>query len=91
MRLYSTLNLRRIGGKYMIVKVVGGKANMTDVITLNETAALLWERFSDMDFTEEEMAECLCGEYEVDIQTARKDVHNLLAKWKECGMLSSSC
>lgn len=79
MRLDSTLNLRRIGGKYMIVKAVGGKANMTDVITLNETAALLWERFSDMDFTEEEMAECLC------------DVHNLLAKWKECGMLSSSC
>ena len=53
MRLDSTLNLRRIGGKYMIVKAVGGKANMTDVITLNETAALLWERFSDMDFTEE--------------------------------------
>ncbi len=45
MRLDSTLNLRRIGGKYMIVKAVGGKANMTDVITLNETAALLWERF----------------------------------------------
>ena len=66
MRLDSTLNLRRIGGKYMIVKAVGGKANMTDVITLNETAALLWERFSDMDFTEEEMADILARGEDVD-------------------------
>ena len=61
------------------------------LISVYAVKGISTERFSDMDFTEEEMAECLCGEYEVDIQTARKDVHNLLAKWKECGMLSSSC
>ena len=44
MKLNPSLQLRRIGSKWMIVKAVDGEVNMTDVISLNETAARLWER-----------------------------------------------
>lgn len=80
--------LRRIGGKYVIVREVDGSANLTDVITLNETAAGLWERFEGTEFTEEEMVEWLCGEYDVEVSVASADVRDLLEKWKEYGMLS---
>lgn len=87
MRLNPSLRLRRIGSKSVIVRVVDGKANLTDVISLNETAAGLWERFAGTEFTADEMAGWLCGEYDVEASVARADVHRLLEKWKEYGML----
>ncbi len=88
MRLNPSLQMRRLGSKWVIVRAVDGDVNLTDVISLNETAARLWERFSGAEFTEEEMAEWLCGEYEVDPVVAKEDVHNLLKRWEEYGMLS---
>lgn len=88
MKLNKSLRLRRIGSRWMIVRIAGGEANMTDVISLNETAAALWEQFSGKEFTEAEMAEWMCGEYDVEASVAAADVHNLLTRWKEYGMLS---
>lgn len=88
MKLNGTLRLRRTGSRWMIVRIAGGEANMTDVISLNETAAALWERFFGKEFTEAEMVEWLCGEYEVEPSVAASDVHDLLTRWKEYGMLS---
>lgn len=88
MKLNPSLQLRRIGSRWMIVKAVDGEVNMTDVISLNETAARLWERFLGREFTEDEMAEWICGEYDVELSVAKNDVHNLLNRWKEYGMLS---
>lgn len=88
MKLNPSLQLRRIGSKWMIVKAVDGEVNMTDVISLNETAAQLWERFLGWEFTEDEMAEWICGEYDVELSVVKNDVHNLLKRWKEYGMLS---
>ena len=88
MKLNESLRLRRIGSRWMIVRIAGVEANMTDVISLNETAARLWEQFSGKEFTESEMVEWLCGEYDVEASVAAADVHNLLTRWKEYGMLS---
>lgn len=88
MKLNPLLRLRRIGNKCVIVRIVDGNANLTDVISLNETAAALWERFRDFEFTEDEMVEWMCGEYEVEEPVAREDVHKLLEKWGRYGMLS---
>ena len=60
------LQLRKIGSQYMIVKVCDGNVNMSDVFTLNETAARLWEKMAGEDCTPEELAGWLCEEYEVD-------------------------
>ena len=88
MKLNTSLRLRRMGSKHVIVRVVGGSANLTDVITLNETAAALWRRFEETEFSEDEMVKWLCGEYDVEASVARADVRGLLERWKELGMLS---
>jgi hypothetical protein len=88
MKLNPSLQMRRIGSNYMIVKTADNDVNLTDVIRLNETAAGLWKHFSGMEFTEEDMVEWLCGEYDVTRPVATTDVHNLLTQWKEYGMLS---
>lgn len=88
MKLNTSLQMRRIGSKSVIVRAVDGEVNLTDVISLNETAARLWESFLGKEFTEEEMVDWICGEYDVEASVAKDDIHNLLARWKEYGMLS---
>ncbi len=91
MRLNDGLVLRKIGSKYLMVKSAGDNVSFTDVISLNETAAALWQEFSGRDFSPEDMVAWLCSTYEVSEATATRDVHNLLDKWKEYRMLSVTC
>lgn len=59
------------------------------IISLNETAAFLWkEAVGKEEISEEELTATLLEAYEVDEETARKDVAQVLAKWREIGLLA---
>ena len=45
----------------------------------------LWEK---EEISEEELTATLLEAYEVDEETARKDVAQVLAKWREIGLLA---
>ena len=81
MRIKENLTLRKIGKKYMIVDTLTEEINMVDVYTMNETAALLWKTFTERDFTQEEMVNALCEEYDVTQEKAASDVDNLVKEW----------
>lgn len=87
MRLNSNLELRKLGTRYMIVDSCTGEVNMTNVFTLNETAAWLWQKVGMESFIPEDLCSWLCEEYHVDLATARKDVASLLESWKEYGLI----
>lgn len=82
------LKLRKIGRKHMIVETVDGCVNLTNVYTLNETAAWLWESISKEDNrTLEELAESLCKEYRVEYDRVLDDVKHQLEEWERMGLL----
>lgn len=83
----SGLQLKKVGSKYMLVKVCNGQTNLTDVFRLNETAARLWQRINEGNFTPEELADQLCNEYETDQPTALADIHKQLEAWKSFGLV----
>lgn len=87
MRLDTSLKLRRIGRHHMIVKAGDGRMDLTDVFTLNDTAAWLWNRIGTDSFTPETLAAWLCGEYDVDPGTALRDVESMLEEWRRYGLL----
>lgn len=60
---------------------------MTDVFTLNETAARLWQLMEGKDITPKELAVLLCNEYEVGEEDALKDVEKQLCEWKQSGLV----
>ena len=60
---------------------------MTDVFTLNETAARLWQLMEGKDITPKELAILLCNEYEVGEEDALKDVEKQLCEWKQSGLV----
>ena len=84
----ATLKLRKIGGKYMIVETSDSCVNLTNVYSLNETSALLWEMLCRREgHTPEELAEELCKTYEVEYERALRDVESQLAEWEKMGLL----
>lgn len=87
MQLKKNLRLRKVGSKYMIVDNSTEQVNMVDVYTMNETAAMLWQRFVEREFTPEEMVEVLCQEYEVTREQALADVEALLGEWNSLGLM----
>ena len=81
------LQLRKVGKQYMIVEACEGNVNMSHVYSLNQTAAQMWERISQGNCTPDDLAECLCEQYETDKDTATLDVKRQLAKWKAYGLI----
>lgn len=81
------LQLKKVGNKYMLVKVCNEQVNLTDVFRLNETAARLWQWINEGNFTPEELAGQLCDEYETDHSTALADIRRQLAEWKSFGLV----
>lgn len=81
------LQLRRIGQQYMIVEVSAGNANMSNVYSLNRTAARLWELLSAKDSTPAELADELAEFYGIDSDTALRDVERQLKLWREFGLI----
>lgn len=90
MRPKKGLELRQIGNRYIIVKVCDDLVNMTDVFTLNRTAAKLWQRMGEGRFTAEELVQWLCDAYDVDPDVAQADINRQLAEWEDYGLLDNS-
>ena len=66
MKIKNGFELRNICGEYIIVAYGVENIDFTKVITLNESAAFLWNEVFGKDFTEQEMVESLLSEYEVE-------------------------
>lgn len=92
MKTAQGLKLRRIGRRYMIVAPLSlsGDSGCTDVFTLNESAAYLWDKVQGVDFTEDDLCSWLCEAYHIDRETASRDVSRMLSDWRELGLLEAS-
>ena len=61
--------------------------NFNKLISLNSTAAFLWNKVVGKDFTAEEMAQFLVEEYKIDMELALKDSKALSQAWIEAGVI----
>ena len=87
MKLKQNLTLRRVGRNYMVVQLSDEGANLTNVYTMNETAAFLWKEFEKRDFTQDEMVKRLLDDYDVTEEKAAHDVDCLLKEWSKFGLI----
>ena len=69
-------------------KVELAAINFGKLLSLNDSAAWLWQQALEMgDFTIESLAEKLCEEYDVEPDEARRDVDEILAEWQNIGVV----
>lgn len=90
MKLNDKLVLRQVAGEYMIVNPFSDTVDMTQVYSLNETAAWLWQQLEGKEFTVADMVQTLCLEYEVDEATATADLTELSQQWLQAGLATES-
>ena len=80
--------LREICGEKVIVAEGLKVVDFGKMVSMNDTAAWLWEKCTELgDFTAEQLAEALCEEYDVEFSKALSDINRILDQWKEMGLL----
>lgn len=88
MRIKDGFELREICGENVILSHGMENIDFSKIISLNETAAFLWKEAVEKDFDEQSLSDALLDAYDVDAETARKDVERILSAWREIGLLA---
>lgn len=87
MKLNHAFILNEVADEFMVINTQDHTASLSKIYSLNRSAAWLWKRIGEEEFSEEVLVDWLCEEYVLDREVARKDVHNLLTLWIKCGLV----
>ena len=87
MQIKPGFELRNICGENIIIAHGVQNIDFSKVITLNDSAASAWKAVVGKDFTEQDIVKALVEEYDVDVLTAQNDANQLVASWKDAGLI----
>ena len=87
MRIKKGYRLRPLGNEYILVAEGLEAMDANTMVSMNATAAFLWEAVEGKAFDAETLVQLLLDEYEVDRETAENDVKALLQKWNEADII----
>lgn len=87
MRTKTGLVLKDVCGEKIVVAEGRENIDFTKIISMNDSAAYLWEKVQDIDFDVETLKSLLCDEYDVDEATALADSKTIANQWLEAGII----
>lgn len=86
MRTNSDFLLREIGGEAVLVPTGKAAREFNGMISLTETAQFMWKHY-DSCGSLEELLEEIHKEYDVDDETARRDVYGFTSAAYQAGLV----
>ncbi len=87
MRINSRYKLRNLAGESVLFLQGEVDGKTSKLMTFNEASVLLWNNFCDKDFETEDVANFILSEYDIDVQTARKDAEEWVEVLRKYGVL----
>lgn len=88
MKVKEGIELQNVCNEYLLIPAGIENVDFSKIISLNPTAAYLWENVSKMDtFNTDTLVELLLKEYEVEEQIAREDSELIIERWLETGLI----
>lgn len=88
MKVKNGFNLREVCGENIIVAEGDENIDFSNIISMNESAAYLWQEVQKLNnFTIDTLTQLLCEQYEIDEATAKKDVTTLATQWAAAGII----
>ncbi len=87
MKIKKDFNLREVCGEYIIVAEGKENIDFCNIISMNESSAYLWKQVQNREFDADTLTELLTDEYDVDKETAMKDVKALIEQWVDAGIV----
>lgn len=87
MRIKNGFEMKTVCGEYMVNAVGEETLDYSNIVSMNESSALLWEKMKEKgDFTPDDMAKALIEVYEVSYEQAYKDCVNIAKSWVDAGL-----
>lgn len=87
MKIKEGFILRSICGEYVVVGEGLAQVNFNKMLSLNASAAYLWEEVQGKEFTQQDLVQLLLDKYEVSPQQAAADIDKLMATWCQEGVV----
>ena len=87
MKIKESYILKKVMGSYMVMTTDCDSPNINVMQTINETGAFLWSLL-EKDTTIEEMVKKMVAEYEIDEETAKRDITAFVDKLRNAQILS---
>ena len=87
MRINQNCKVREIAGENVVIMQGRNGADLTQIITLNESALILWQALSGSDFEVEDAQRVLTENFEVDEATALRDAQLWVERMRECKLI----
>ncbi len=88
MKVKSGFNLRNVCGEELIVAEGEENIDFSNIISMNKSSVILWKEAQRLGaFTIEDLVKHLCSIYDIDEDTAKADVKELVYHWGEMGII----
>ena len=87
MRIKQEYKVREIAGENVVIMQGRQGTDMTQIITLNDSALVLWNALQGQEFTFEDAARVLVQNFEVESAVALRDAESWVARMAECGLI----
>ncbi len=88
MRIKEGFTMRSLVGQHVVIGEGIAQVDFNKMITLNDSAAYLWENVVGKDFTVDDLTNLLTDRYDVDPEVAASDAATIAGKWMEAGLLT---
>ncbi|MCX8128623.1 MAG: PqqD family protein [Clostridia bacterium] len=86
MQIKSGFMLREVAGSWIVVPLGQRVVEFNGLMTLSESGALIWKML-DAGAETEELISIITSEYDIDEDTAREDIHELIAALEQKGLI----
>lgn len=88
MKIKSNYKLRTVAGETIVVNQGAGEKDLTQIISLNGSARMLWEEVADKEFTTDDVARLLADTYGIDMERAQHDAAVWVGALEKCDIIS---
>lgn len=88
MKIRNGFSLRPLGNEFILLAESVELVDFNKMLTLNESAAYLYNHVVGKEFDEAELVRLLLEEYEVSEELATADVKKLVESWQSAGILA---
>lgn len=87
MKAKNGFNLRTVCGENILVAEGEENIDFSNIISMNESSAYLWNSIQGKDFEVKDLVDLLIEMYEVDEETATRDARLLVDQWKQAEII----
>ena len=87
MKIKDGFMLREVASQFMVVAIGERSKEFNGIIRLNSTGKFLWENMQE-DTTVEKLLDTMTKEYDIDEDTAKKDINNFIETLKGADLIA---